>query len=282
MRLAPLCYIAAISVLAACSVPTDSQAQNLFGPSQFSEVGDTVLVAWNTEEGQNRLHRAIKTDFYQLAHRFQPQINPLYCGIATTTILLNSTRLDGRRVPSQEQLEVERPKAFGGGRIPFRAYSQTTLLNRMTDQVKSRTVITLENLTDENTHDASQFDPGLTLQQLAEIQRSYGLEVEVQRAGESFEAGVAAFRGALRKHLSDEDHFIVVNFVGTAIGTTTQGHISPLAAFDPESDTVLVLDVAGHKNPWYWVPIQDLYLSMHTKDGPHYRGWLIVQDPTSP
>ena len=55
-----------------------------------------------------------------------------------------------------------------------------------------------------------------------------------------------------------------------------KGHFSPLGAYDVESDSVLVMDVAGFKNGWYWVPVKDLYAAMNTLDGSVYRGWLVI------
>lgn len=250
-----------------------------FGPSSFSDRGEVVLAAWNSDEGLRRLNRSThKVDFHQLAHRFQPQINPLYCGIATTTILLNAIKIPRGAAPSQEELEVEKPQVWGGGRIPFPSYSQVTLLNEETDEVKPRTLIDLANITEENTDDEKAFNPGLNLDQLRRIQEIYDLKAQLFYADKEPTDGVTLFRQEVKSALSDHDKFIVVNFVGTTIGTTTGGHISPLAAYDEETDSVLVLDVAGHKNPWYWSPVSHLYRAMHTKDGDSYRGWLVVQD----
>jgi len=118
------------------------EAQNLygvFGPSSFSPHGETVLVGWDTEEGQSRLARsAHKTDFLQLAHNFQPQANPLCCGIASSVIVLNAMRLNRNAVPSQTPIEVEVPRDLGGGRLYYPAYSQLTLLGERTEPVKPR------------------------------------------------------------------------------------------------------------------------------------------------
>jgi len=118
----------------------------VFGPSSFSPQGKTVLVDWNTEEGKSRLARAeYKTDFFQLAHNYQPQANPLYCGIASSVIVLNALRLDRNAVPSQKSLEVVAPESLGGGRLSYPAYSQLTLLGERTEPVKPRAVIELKN-----------------------------------------------------------------------------------------------------------------------------------------
>lgn len=248
-------------------------------PIALSSDSAIVLIDWNSGEGLSRLSRSIyKNDFYQLAHHFQPQINPLYCGIATSVIVLNSMRLPKNVVPSQKLLEISKPKAWGGDTLRFPSYSQWTFLNEKTDKVKHRDIINLANITMQNTNDASQFDPGLTLAQLKGILDVYGLSVELYYANLELGKGIQLFRKHIKTVLKDNDHFLIVNFIGRAIGTTTGGHISPLSAYDEDTGSLLIFDVAGHKNPWYWVPIRNLYLAMQTRDGNNFRGWLIVSD----
>ena len=248
-----------------------------FAPSSFSN--HVVLIPWNSDEGRHRLERAeFKTDFFQLAGFFQPQINPLYCGIASSTIVLNTLRQSKGEAPSQAAMEVAKPQVWGGKNVPYPAYSQFTLLNEKTDKVKPREIIELKNITPENTRDAKYFDPGLSLAHLKGILEVYGLKVDISHADLPETQGVEKFRAQVQRVLGDSHSFLVANFKGKTFGAPTGGHISPLAAYDGVSDSVLILDVAGHKNPWYWVPIRDLYLGMHTRDGKTYRGWIRVEE----
>ena len=247
----------------------------VFGPSKFSPQGEIVLVGWDTIEGQSRLARsAHKTDFIQLAHNFQPQANPLYCGIASSVIVLNTMRLNRNAVPSQKPIEVEVPGELGGGRLYYPAYSQLTLLGERTEPVKPRAVIELKN-TGEG---GGKIDPGLKLAQLKGILEAYDTRVGLHYASVDSEDAVEAFREDLRAVLADSVSFLVVNFKGRIMGASTDGHISPVAAYDQKTDSVLLLDVAGYLNPWYWVPVAHLYGAMHTLDGDHYRGYLVVED----
>jgi hypothetical protein len=253
-----------------------------FSSSTFSKDNEVVVVNWNSAEGRARLTRSdSKESFYQLAHTFQPQINPLYCGIATGVILLNALRLPQGIVPSQPALEVQEPEAWGGNRIRFSSYSQLTFLNEETDRVKPRSKICLENITEQNIPDATQFDPGLALDDLRRILEVYHAKVELYYAEKDMLEGIVTFRTIAESVLKSREKFVVVNFVGNTIGTPTGGHISPLGAYDTLTDSVLVMDVAGHKNPWYWVPIAHLYQAMHTKTEDGCRGWLVVSDGLS-
>ena len=230
---------------------------------------------WGTPDGQQRLLQSrYKHDYLQLATHFQPQVNPLYCGVASSVIVLNSMRLADGNVPSQQHLEVPRPEVLGGGNISYPAYSQLTFLNEATDKIKPRTVIELKN-TDA---DASKIDPGLTLLDLKGILETYSIHVDLHYADALPDVGVDRFRAAVKQAMQDNDHYVLVNFNGKAYGAPTTGHISPVAAYHEATDSILILDVAGYKNPWYWVPVKQLYRAMHTKDKDNYRGYLVVSD----
>ena len=58
---------------------------------------------------------------------------------------------------------------------------------------------------------------------------------------------------------------------------TGGGHISPLGAFDAESDSVLVLDVNPASAGWVWMPVALLIRGMRTFDTVENRGYILVQ-----
>lgn len=238
-----------------------------------------MTLQWNSKEGITRLNNTeYKNDFYQLADHFQPQINPLYCGIATSVIILN-TIYDGKEIASQKELEVKKPQAFGGGFVPFNSYSQTTFLNEKTDKIKDRKIINLQNITPANENDAKNFDAGVGLKQLSDIlSKAYKLNVKLTYAKKADEKSIDKFRQNVKNITADNNKFIIANFNGKNLGLKTNGHISPIAAFDETSDSALLMDVAGHKNGWYWVSISDLYKAMNTKDGENYRGYLVISE----
>jgi len=164
--------------------PQDNYGE--FEPSSFSPRHEVVLVGWDTEEGQTRLARAAyKADFFQLASNFQPQANPLYCGIASSVIVLNAMRLHKNAVPSQAAIEVEVPEGLGGGRLTYPAYSQLTLLGERTESVKPRAMIELRNAGEGG----AKIDPGLTLAQLKGVLEAYDTRVALHYAHQEPEEG---------------------------------------------------------------------------------------------
>ena len=61
---------------------------------------------WNSEEGLKRLSRSqFKNDFYQLVNFFQPQINPIYCGAASSVMILNAFNYG--KIASQKKVNRE-------------------------------------------------------------------------------------------------------------------------------------------------------------------------------
>ena len=57
------------------------------------------------------------------------------------------------------------------------------------------------------------------------------------------------------------------------------GHISPIAAYDEQSDRVLVLDVAAHKYPPTWIETETMWNAMRAPLNPQTkttRGYLVM------
>ena len=258
---------------------TNIKGYEKYKASEFSPDKKVVLVSWNSDEGKKRFFRSkYNNDFFQLAHHYQPQANPLYCGIASSVIVLNSIRAASGKIPVQPQLSVKKPDELGGDIVPYNLYSQNSFLNESTDKVKPRQIIQLKNIDDKGKATTGQFDPGLKLAELKGVLESYNLAVEKHSADEDTKAGAEKFRATLKSILDDKNRFLLINYKSNMVGQASSGHISPVGAYDELSDSVLVLDVAAYQNPWVWIPVRDLYASMHTKDGDYYRGYLVVQE----
>jgi hypothetical protein len=92
---------------------------------------------------------------------------------------------------------------------------------------------------------------------------------------------MAQWRALLRRSLQDPRDRLLVNYLRSALGQEGGGHISPLAAYDPGSDTVLILDVARYRYPAMWVSAADLWQAMRTADASagRSRGLLLIRRP---
>lgn len=272
-----LCLVLCFPLLAS-NAPIPYQ-WGVYKPSPLGG-GKIIIVDWNSPEGMKRLARSkFNQDFYQMAHAYQPQINPVFATAASAVVVLNAMRLPQHTIPSQDEIEIAKPKALGGGIIPFPAYSQLTFLNAETDKIKDRKLILLQNVTPENENDKSAFKPGFGLEEMQKMLKTvYRADSVVTNAEEDPKTGTAKFRDTLKKVLADKNTFIVSNFKGDLLGAATEGTVSPLAAYDVASDSVLILDVTGHKNPWYWVPVPALYAAMHTQYDGIWRGYIQIKN----
>lgn len=232
-----------------------------------------VIINWNTDEGKRRLFECSdNAAFFRVAHNYQPQINPFFCGIASIVTTLNSLRLSKGKVPDQEGFNFTRPD---GSITQYKLYSQLTLLNEKTDKIKPKDVIAPSI----NPEKAKQiFNPGLTLKEVAAILKIYGAKVKTMHATNASATHIEAFRATLKATLNHPEKILISNFFGRIKGLTTGGHYSIIGSYDAATDSVLVMDTAAHKNPWYWVSIKNFYKAMHTKDGVDYRGWIVVSD----
>ena len=73
---------------------------------------------------------------------------------------------------------------------------------------------------------------------------------------------------------------MIVNYLRKAIRQEKGGHISPLAAYDAETDRFLILDVSRYKYPPVWVTAPELFVAMNTTDADNQnrtRGFVLVQ-----
>ena len=87
------------------------------------------------------------------------------------------------------------------------------------------------------------------------------------------------FRSLVRQVTAQDGQRLVVCFDREGLGQTGTGHYSPIAAYDKDTDMVLVLDVARFKYPPYWVPVKDLFNAMKTEDPctGRSRGFFVVR-----
>ncbi len=239
----------------------------------FNNEQTLVVTPLNSARGIELLRTAnYRNDFYSLIHHFEPQINPLYCGIASSVIILNALNKGNNEVASSKLFSTKKPQALGGGIIPFRSYTQAEFFNENTEIIKPKVVIDLQ-AKDEN---LERYDAGVTLTQLTSLLETYNLKVKKHHANKKLKKGLKEFKKHLKKTVNTADIYMLANFHGKSIGVLTNGHISPIVAYHHKFEEILIMDVASHKQPWYWVRIEPFYAAMQRLDGLVPRGYLIV------
>jgi len=122
---------------------------------------------------------------------------------------------------------------------------------------------------------------GMTLEDLAQGLRAHGLRAQAVHAANT---DVLAFQAELARNLASDSDYLLVNYQRTVLNEVGGGHISPVAAFEPVSQRVLLLDTATYKYRARWVPLQDLFSAMQTNDpdSEKSRGWVRISPGPHP
>lgn len=205
------------------------------------------LIGFTTPEGQNLLLESRhQQDFFSLSSQFVTQNNQAYCGVASIVMVLNSLR-----IPAPEAPEYK----------PYNVFTQENFFdNQATRKIISPEVVSRM---------------GMTLEQMRQLLTSYGVKVRVNHAAN---ISLEQFRKQAAENLKQPGNFILANYLRKEIGQEKGGHISPLAAYNEETDRFLILDVSRYKYPPVWVKTADLWKAMNTIDSVSgkTRGFVLV------
>ena len=147
--------------------------------------------------------------------------------------------------------------------IPYRVFTQDNFFsNQAAVKVISPDVVSRQ---------------GMTVQELGKLLESYPVKAQVYHAGNT---SLEEFRKLAIENLKQSDNFIIVNYLRRAIGQKRGGHISPLAAYNKQTDRFLILDVSRYKYPPVWVKAADLWKAMNTVDSvsDKTRGFVLVSN----
>jgi len=119
-------------------------------------------------------------------------------------------------------------------------------------------------------------DYGLQLRQLAGVLRSHLLDVTLRVVDDN--ADLDRIKNEIIQNMATRDDYVLVNYARKSLGQTGGGHISPLGAYDKESDSFLIIDVNPNRAPWVWVKSDDLISAMQTFDTVENRGFLLIKE----
>jgi len=113
---------------------------------------------------------------------------------------------------------------------------------------------------------------GISLQEFARLARCNGANCKVVPGEtctlEAFRAQVVWSTSPKSKNGSDFCcSYLVVNYNRSVLKQTGTGHFSPIAAYDAQSDLVLIMDVARFKYPPHWVQLEALHRAIAAPRG---------------
>ncbi|AFY42625.1 phytochelatin synthase family protein [Nostoc sp. PCC 7107] len=205
------------------------------------------LITFNSKEGEKLLIQSrAREDFFPLSMQFITQNNQAFCGVASSVMVLNGLGILAPETPQYS---------------PYRVFTQENFFSNE----KTKKVITPEVVSRQ----------GITLEQLGGLIASYDVQVKVYHAADT---NLEQFRKIVSENLKQPKNFVIVNYLRKEIGQEKGGHISPIAAYNEQTDRFLIMDVSRYKYPPVWVKAADLWKAMNTTDttSGKTRGFVIV------
>jgi hypothetical protein len=226
-----------------CAFISPAFAQSPAAESAFAE---PAVVYWDSAEGRTiRARMPADADYWQLAPNFSAQITQSYCSVASAITVLNSMPIAKPVDPTY---------------APYPYFTQRNFFTPAVAKVISpQTVLAM----------------GMTREEMAETLSRQGVKA-TSIAGDTFTE--ESLRALLKKALGDDGQFVLANYYRASLGQVGGGHWSALAAYDAQSDSVLILDVAKYKYPPAWVSISLLRQAIATTDttSNKARGLVVV------
>ncbi|MGG6240688.1 phytochelatin synthase family protein [Nodosilinea sp. AN01ver1] len=204
------------------------------------------LVPLTSTEGQVLLRDSeALADYVPLTAQFVTQINQAFCGVASMAMVLNALGVPAPLAPQWER----------------GYFTQENLFNEQTEAIIGQAAIARQ---------------GLTLAELAGILETYPVSAEIHYGSD---VSLEEFRDLVRTNLETSGNYVLINYLRRAIGQERGGHISPLAAYDADTDQFLILDVSRYKYPPVWVQTETLWEAINTTDSVSgkTRGFLLIE-----
>lgn len=280
MRTAPAALLS-VFLSTACAGRHSAPAAEPAAPSApaarqaaATPAGD-ALVMFASDESMRRLERSHhKVDFFRLANQFEGQEHAGMCGPTTAVIVLNTLRGDAPDADKPVDRSAVPEKYLA--RMPprfdplFHRYTQRAFF-----QDPRITAVKSEDRFYGAPGPDGKPDPGIQLRQLHDILVALGVKSEIHVVAD--DTPEEQVRAALVGNLARAGDYAVVNYFRPVLGQEGGGHISPLGAYDEQSDSFLVLDVNPNRGKaWAWVPAGRLIAAMRTHDTIENRGYLLI------
>ena len=207
---------------------------------------EPAVIYWDSPEGKVlRARMPADADYWQLAPNFATQITQSYCSVASAVTVLNAMPI---------------PKPVDPVYAPYAYFTQANFFTpEVVKIINPKTVL----------------DMGMTREQMVETLTPQGVNA-ISIAGDTLNE--ESLRILLKKALGDDGQFVLANYLRANLGQVGGGHWSALAAYDAQSDRVLILDVAKYKYTPVWVSVSTLQQAMATIDitSNKARGLVIV------
>jgi len=234
-----------------------------------------TLVHWSSKESQARLHSSNhKQDFFELSMHYQSQENKMFCGVASVAIILNALRMnkENAQIPlDTSTVGCDEMAYMPEGFCPH--WNRYTQRNVLAKSPKSRIEVfgKPHALNGDNKENY-----GLTIYELADLIECNGAIATPVECKDL--PNYEQRKQDLIKVLDTPDQYIIAHFSRPALNQNGNGHLSPLVAYDQDSDSFLLMDTNTMSNNWVWIDANKLLEAMNTFDNPYWRGYMVVSD----
>jgi hypothetical protein len=191
------------------------------------------LLPFATDDGLARLARSTaKVNFAALANQFEAQSNTAFCGPTSAAIVLNALHGRDSGLPrDRSRLHAEDMKHMPEScDLVSPRFTQDNVIGK---GQKKRAQVFGEPIT---INGKSVRDLGYQIRQLDEMLRANGAATRLVIVDDTKNA--QDIRDELVRSLKRAGDFAIVNFRREAVGQRGGGHISPLGAYDAESDSL--------------------------------------------
>lgn len=207
---------------------------------------EPAVIYWDSAAGKElRARMPADADYWQLSPNFVVQMTQSYCSVASAITVLNAMPIT---------------KPVDPAYAPYAYFTQSNFFTpEVTRVISPQTVLAT----------------GMTREEMAGTLTRHGVNA-TSIAGDTLDD--AALRALLRKALADDGQFVLANYLRANLEQVGGGHWSVLAAYDEQSDRVLILDVAKYKYTPAWVAIHTLRQAIATLDttSNKARGLVVV------
>ena len=230
------------------------------------------LLPFASDEGLARLVRSdAKVNFPALANEFEAEYNGAFCGPASAAIVLNAVRGPSPDLPKDwSRFRPEDFRYVPPGLDP--ALPRFTQDNVIDKGAKTRAQVFGEPV---SLNGRMVNDPGYQMRQLDEMLRANGLTTRLVIVDDG--KSELDVRNDLVANLKHRGDYVIVAYSRKAVGQQGYGHISPLGAYDAQSDSFLVLDVNAARYGWVWMPTATLTKGMRTFYMVENLGYILVE-----
>lgn len=223
------------------------------------------LLDYRSQESHIRLVRCLTngtaSTFLSLSSCYKTQSSTAYCGLATLAIALNSLQIDPSRVWKTKE----------------RWYTEHLLGTCRPLDLVEEIGIPMEVfrcLALQNEADCEMTRPSDDNKDYIQFQKAVSFSCVTDHSDKIIKTDI--------HQPENHESIICVAYDRYTLGmqglSPGKGHYSPIAAYDKETESVLILDVARYKYPPHWVPVQLLFRAMLPVDPEtgKSRGYFIM------